>query len=142
MSERDPNATVQVNLRIKERERRLLLEAATRNHTTLNGEMAARVMRSFEQDHLATLRHWANDQEAVLLSLFGNIDELRQQEALIRASESLMARIQPLLDSKVVGERLSEGIKQDIAAIRSAIRTVEFMWSRRRPGASASKGSE
>ncbi len=49
---RRPRDIVQVNLRIRESERRQLEAAAKRNMTSLNAEMASRIVRSFEQEHV------------------------------------------------------------------------------------------
>jgi hypothetical protein len=63
--DRNPTDTVQINLRIKERERAQLAAAAEANGVSLNAEMAARLARSLRQ-----AKEWEADQLAENVSRY------------------------------------------------------------------------
>jgi len=136
---RQPTDTVQVNLRIKESERRQLAAAAEANDVSLNAEMAHRLAQSFEQRTLLSIRQTQEDLETFLLPMLSNFHELQQQETLAQAVGKLVDRLQPLLAAKVIDGPEGERIKRDIGEIRAAIRVIELEWNRRRPGGPAER---
>jgi hypothetical protein len=88
---RNPTDTVQINLRIKERERAQLATAAEANGVSLNAEMAARLARSLRQT-----KEWEADQLAENVSRFlgpvaADVHELQRRGDLIRAADVMAA---------------------------------------------------
>jgi hypothetical protein len=123
---RKPTETVQVNLRIKESERRKLEAAAERNHVSLNAEMAARLQRSLEQRELLTMNQVFENVERGLRPLLNNIHELNKSGDLIRAVDALIDRILPLLAARVIDGREAEAINLTIGKVQSVKRMIEI----------------
>jgi hypothetical protein len=92
---RKPTETVQVNLRIKESERRKLAAAAERNGVSLNAEMAARLARTFRQGEEREANQLAENVNRFLSPLLANVHELTKLGDLIRAADDLIALIRP-----------------------------------------------
>jgi hypothetical protein len=117
---RQPNDTVQVNLRIKETERRRLEAAAEHNQVSLNAEMAARLARTFEQQHLVTLDHVADSVSRALQPLLFEVHELAKAGDLIRATDELVDLVQPLVAARVVDGGTGEQLRRAIDKIQRA----------------------
>jgi hypothetical protein len=131
--DRPDDAIVQLKIRIRESERREIEEAARRNHTSLNGEAAHRLVQYGER----RVRDVIDAYQSTLSQLLNNQEEIRQQESLIRTVKKLTDHLQLLLDGKIIGGPdgpKSPAIKRDIDEGRAAIRLVEYAWNRRRPG--------
>jgi hypothetical protein len=94
---RNPTETVQINLRIKERERAQLAAAAEANGVSLNAEMAARLARTFRQT-----REWGADQLAENVNRFlapvaADVHELQRRGDLVRVADIMSALLADLL---------------------------------------------
>jgi hypothetical protein len=94
---RKPTETVQVNLRIKESERRKLEAAALRNGVSLNAEMAARLARTFRQTAALEIDQLAENVGRYLGPLVANTHDLMMSGEAARAVDELIALVQPLL---------------------------------------------
>ena len=125
MPRRPSETVVQVNLRIKESERRRLERAAQDHHTSLNAEMAARLQQTFEQEQLGTIAQVHENLERGLLPLLGNIHELAKFGDLIRATEALILLIQPLVIAGTIGGPDAEAIKHAVAGIQTITKMIE-----------------
>jgi hypothetical protein len=101
MLTRQPNDVVQVNLRIKEHERRRLEDAARANRTTLNGEIAGRVMRTFEQEGALTNAQLAENVFRYLQPLVKDTHELSKIGDFMRATDVLIALVEPTASDAV-----------------------------------------
>jgi hypothetical protein len=86
---RELNQTVQINLRIKERERRQLEAAAESNGVSLNAEMAARIARTFRQEEQDEAARSAENLSYLLKPLVDDLHELAKAGDLIRAADEL-----------------------------------------------------
>jgi hypothetical protein len=84
---RNPNDVVQVKLRIRESERLLLVAAAERNMTTLNGEIGSRI----RQREMLDAWRLAQDVGRCLAPLIDNAHELAKSGDLIRAADDMAA---------------------------------------------------
>lgn len=123
---RRPRDMVQVNLRIREFERRQLEAAAKRNMTSLNAEMAARIMRSFEQEHALMIDQLAENVSRALMPLLGDAHELAKFGDLTRAVDGLLGLVQPLLATKVIAGPTADAIRTAIGKISSVRRMIEI----------------
>jgi hypothetical protein len=119
MLSRQPNDVVQVNLRIKEHERRKLEAAAKANRTTLNGEIAGRVMRTFETEQLLTAEQVAENINRYLAPLVGDLHLLNVSNSYRQAVGKLLALIRPLVGPVIKGET-GEAITAVLAEIDQA----------------------
>jgi len=66
---RKPTETVQVNLRMKEADRRRLAQAAEKRGVSLNAEMLQRLKESFDQEAARSLDETAQKLEAAAMRL-------------------------------------------------------------------------
>jgi hypothetical protein len=94
---RKPTETVQVNLRIKELERRRLEAAAQKNGVSLNAEMAARLARTFRQGEEWEANQLVENVNRYLGPVVANAHELAMSGEAARAVDELIALVQPLL---------------------------------------------
>ena len=122
---RKPTDTVQVNLRIKESERRRLEQAAKKSGVSLNGEMAARPERTLEQEWFLTIDQLGENVKRALYPLLEGAHELNKQGDLIRATEALIKHIQPLLAARIIAGPTGEVLRQMIEKVQLAISTIE-----------------
>jgi hypothetical protein len=123
---RHPTATVQLSkVRIKEELRRRLEEAARRNHVSLNGEIAGRLERTFEQTHLLDTNQLMENANRFLLPLVEGGGDLERGNALIAAVKGLIDRIEPLLAVRVIDGREATAMRQAIEQIYRAIKAID-----------------
>src|SRR5271167_3600851 len=94
---RKPTDTVQINLRIKEAERRKLEAAAKSNGVSLNAEMAARIARTFRQTAMLEIDQLNENASRYLGPLLADVHELNKRGDLMQAADKVIALIQPLL---------------------------------------------
>jgi|SRR5208283_1562586 len=94
---RKPTATVQVNLRIKERERRRLEAAAERNGVSMNAEIGARIARTFRETATLEIDQLLENARRSLGPLADAAHERAQIADLIHAADKLVGLVQPLL---------------------------------------------
>ena len=125
MARRSPRALVQVNLRMREAERRRLAEAAERNRTSLNAEMMARLDRSFEQRQLLQLDQISENVHRHLLPLLENVHELNKSGDYHRAVEKLIQRVEPLL-ARIDEPGEVKAVQEAIADIARVQRMIEI----------------
>ncbi|HZZ23189.1 MAG TPA: hypothetical protein VFE60_11715 [Roseiarcus sp.] len=83
--------TVQINLRIKEAERRRLEAAAKDNGVSINAEMAARLARTFRQTAMLEIDQLAENVSRFLKPLLADAHELAKSGDLIRAADDMAA---------------------------------------------------
>src|SRR5271169_303317 len=99
---RKPTDVVQINLRIREAERRKLEAAAKSNAVSLNAEMAARIARTFRQTAMLEVDQLAENVGRYLKPLLADAHELAKGGDLVRAADELIALIQPLLATRLI----------------------------------------
>jgi hypothetical protein len=123
---RHPTATVQLSkVRIKEDLRRQLEEAARRNHVSLNGEIAARLERTFEQTSLLDTNQLMENAHRFLSPLVERGGDLERENALIGATKGLIGRIEPLLAVRVIDGREAEAMRHTIEQVYRAIKAID-----------------
>ena len=119
---------MQVAIRIKEGGRRQLAAAAKRNHTSFNGEVAARIMRYADQDQLLDIKQLHDDMVRNLRPLASNISELNKAGDLLRSNDELIS----LLKRQLAGETVStEEIGLAIGKAENTKRMIEIESGRR-----------
>jgi hypothetical protein len=88
---RKPTAIVQVNLRIREAERRKLEAAAKRNGVSMNGEIAARLARTFRETKTIEADQLIENVSRYLKPLADAAHERAKTADLIQAADKLVA---------------------------------------------------
>jgi hypothetical protein len=122
------HAIVQVAIRIREGERRQLVAAAKRNHTSFNGEIAHRIMRYSDQEQLHEIKSVHDSMVRNLSPLLVNIHELNKAGDLSRSVDELIA----LLKRQLAGETVpAEEIGLVIGKAETTKRMIEIEAGRR-----------
>jgi hypothetical protein len=101
--ERQPGDIVQVNLRIRVEERDWLAAEARAHHTTLNGEMAGRIMRTKEQFSLLTADQLVENASRLLTPYLVDAHTRAIHADLVAAAERLLGEIEPLIATGALG---------------------------------------
>ncbi len=91
---RKPTAIVQVNLRIREAERRKLEAAAKRNEVSMNAEIVARIARTFREAKAIEVDQLAENVARYLGPLVADSHELAKTGDLVRAADEVVALVQ------------------------------------------------
>jgi hypothetical protein len=99
---RKPTAVVQVKLRIREAERLKLEAAAKRNGVTMNGEMAARIARTFRDQAALEISQLVEDVRRSLGPLLADTHDLMMSGEAARSADELVALVQPLLTAGAI----------------------------------------
>jgi hypothetical protein len=128
---RKPTDIVQINLRIRELERRKLEAAAKKSGVSLNGEMAARIARTFRQTAEWEANQLAENVSRFLGPLLADVHELTKSGELIRAADELIALIQPLLAIGLIDGPAGAEIRAAIERYSVVKRMIEIEAGRR-----------
>jgi hypothetical protein len=121
---RDPNATVQLNLRIKEHERVRLEAAARSKGVSLNGLISALVMDGLKQERLLTQQHVLDSIEIQLKPLLTLTLELGVSVDYRRTVSNLLALLQPVV---MLGDHSIDGkTREAFLALIEAITKAEI----------------
>src|SRR5262249_18956860 len=120
------SATVQLSkVRIKEDLRRRLEQAAKQNHVPLNGEIVARLERTFEQTILLDLNQVFENANRYMYPLIEGGGDLKRENELIGAAKGLIGRIEPLLAARVIGGPEAEAMRRAIEQVYQAIKAID-----------------
>ena len=122
------HAIVQIAVRVREGERRQLVTAAKRNHTSFNGEVVARIMRYSDQEQLLDVKRVHDTMQRGLSPLLDNIHELNKAGDLLLSNDELVA----LLKRQLAGEILAaEEIGLAVNKAETTKRMIEIEAGRR-----------
>jgi hypothetical protein len=122
---RQPGDIVQVNLRIRAEERDWLAAEAHAHHTTLNGEMAGRIMRTKEQFSLLTVDQMVENASRLLTPYLVDGHTRAIHADLVVAGERLLAEIEPLIATGALGGAGAR-IRAAGDKFRGAVRILEL----------------
>jgi len=128
---RKPTDTVQINLRLKEAERRKLEAAAKRNGVSINSEMTSRIARTFRDTAMIDADQAAENISRQLGPLLADTHELNKQGDLIRAADALISLIQPLLATRLIDGPTGDEIRAAIDRLIVVKRMIEIEAGRR-----------
>jgi uncharacterized protein YecA (UPF0149 family) len=115
---RRPTEVVQVNLRLRERLRRRLEQAARKRDVSLNFEMHSRLEQSFEQQDQRGLDNVRADFELLLERSAKAVHEQNKQGDLLRAAEALLAQVD-------APEATVDEIRQAATQVRQVIAMID-----------------
>ena len=91
---RKPSEIIMTSLRIRERLRRQLEQAAKKRSVSVNYEMASRLEYSFERESLRSLFEVTEDMTNIWAKYGDAIHQFEQQGRLIHAAEALINEIE------------------------------------------------
>ena len=123
---RKPTDTVQINLRLKESERRRLEAAAKEHQVSLNAEMAARLQQTFQQHQLLEVDRVHENMKRELGPVLADIQGLISNSKHTHAVDGLIRLIQPLLAARIIDGPTGQAIREAIEAIRLAEGVIEL----------------
>jgi hypothetical protein len=133
---------VQVNLRIKEHERRRLEKTAKENGVSLNAEMAARLARTFQQQQLLDVDQVHENLFRTFKPLLEDVHGLMRTQPLMRAVDDLLRLIQPLLATRVIDGPTGQAVREAIDKIHLLESTIDTEAGRRLRGGAAIEGGK
>jgi len=119
------NDTVQVNLKVKEHERRRLVEAAKAAGVSLNGLLAGLAMRGLDQGQLLDTQQIVGDVARVLSPLLDNAHELRVQGDYRDAVRTLALLLKPQLTA-LPDSDAREALRSVLDRIEAAERLLDI----------------
>ena len=128
---RKPTETVQINLRIKEAERRQLEASAKERQISMNAEITMRLAQTFQQQQLLDVDLAHENMKRELGPMLVDINELNRSSELTRAVDILIRHIQPLLAARIIDGPTGQAIREDIEAIRLAESAIEHAIGKR-----------
>ncbi len=115
---RKPTETVQVNLRIKESERRRLEGVAKKKGVSLNYEMTRRLTESFEREDKFKLQQITSDIAIEWARWSDALFDKEQSGDLVRAAEVLVALLAQSAPDREVVEEAAAQVQKTIKAIK------------------------
>jgi hypothetical protein len=116
---RNPDAFVQVKIRLKESEHALVAAAAERNGTTMSGEMAARIARTFRDQAAYDVTQMATDVWRFLNPFLENAHKVAMSAEAARAADRMAA---VAIESPAGGE-----LREAAEAYRNTVRAAEIL---------------
>ena len=128
---RKPTETVQINLRIKEAERRRLEASAKERQISMNAEITMRLAQTFQQQQLLDVDLAHENMKRELGPMLVDINELNRSSELTRAVDILIRHIQPLLAARIIDGPTGQAIREDIEAICLAESAIEHAIGKR-----------
>jgi hypothetical protein len=127
-----PDDIVQLNLRIRESERRLLAERAKRDRVSLNGLMAGLLMSALEQEQMLVANQLIENMVRGLSPLLSDVHELNVSGDYRRAINKLTTLLRPFLKSRSpIDGRAADAFAAVLDEIDNADRMVEIELGRR-----------
>jgi hypothetical protein len=127
-----PDDIVQLNLRIRERERQRLAERATRANVSLNGLMARLLESGLDQEQMLSANQVIENVVRGLGPLLGDVHQLNVSGDYRRAVNKLTTLLRPFLKSNnPINGRTADAFTAVLDEIDVADRVVELELGRR-----------
>lgn len=123
---RKPSEIIMTSLRIRERLRRQLEQAAKKRSVSVNYEMASKLEYSFERESLRSLFEVAEDMTNIWARYGNAIHQLEQQGRLIHAAEALINEIETGGNKAAIGTA-AEKVRQAIKGIGLSAEVARHM---------------
>jgi hypothetical protein len=123
---RSPHELIQTNLRLRVEEHAWLTAEARAHRCTLHSEIMARLMSTKEQRALLTAHQLAENASRLLDPYLLAAHERAVYGDLVRASERLIALMEPLIATGAIGGGVGEQIKAASEKLRGARRVLEL----------------